>query len=260
MDGATYAGELRTPLLRRIQEQLRAEVDPGFGFVTPGAPSWTPFVKPLQDARVALVTTAGLHLLGDAPFRALEERMGDTSFRCIPHVASDEELALDAAYVEQKFTPSDSEVALPRRALDALHAAGQIGAPCERHYSFVGGIIRPLPGLLESAELLLQFLREDQADAVVVLPTCSLCVQTGAILARQIEAAGLPSVCLSLLPELSEIVRVPRTLHVHFPFGAPMGDPGNKYLQQAVLKAALDCLVQAQQPESVTTCELKWRR
>ena len=44
---------------------------------------WTAMNKPLSDCRVALVTTAGLHVRGDKPFISAKGG-GDTSYRVIP--------------------------------------------------------------------------------------------------------------------------------------------------------------------------------
>ena len=48
---------------------------------------WTPMAKPLSESKLALVTTAGLHLRTDKPFISAHEG-GDTSFRVIPRSAS----------------------------------------------------------------------------------------------------------------------------------------------------------------------------
>jgi len=257
---AIFEGELRTPLLAKIQATIRAEVDPEFGFVAPGAPAWTALDKPLGECCVALVTTGGLHRASDEPFRALHEPLGDTSYRVIPQATRDDELELAAPYVDQKYTPRDSEVALPRRALEQLADEGVIAAAAARHYSFVGGVVRPYPGLQRSAAELATALRQDGVDIVVLLPTCSLCVQTVTVVARELEAAGSATVCLSLLPELSEIGRAPRTLSVHFPFGAPAGDPGHGALHAAVLTEALQLVATARAAGLVVASRAQWRK
>ncbi len=250
----------QTPLLNRILGILREEVDPEFAFLQPGPIPWAEPPASLPDTTVALVTTGGLHLRGDAPFRSAESRLGDTSFRVVPLGARPGQLVLDAVYVDQKYTAGDPECALPLRALEALHLAGVIGPPAARHYSFVGGIVRPYPGLGESAELLRRSLREDGVGTVVLLPTCSLCVQTVCLLAREIEASGIPTVTLTLIPELSDFVGAPRALAVKFPFGAPAGDPGNEELHRQVLARALELAASAVQAGERQDAPERWRR
>ena len=49
----------------------------------------------------------------------------------------------------------------------------------------------------------------------------------------------MPTVCLSLLREVSEKVRPPRTLFVPFPIGYPLGAPDQPELQHSIIRAAL---------------------
>lgn len=252
-------GPFRTELLNRIQRIMREEVDAGFAFHHVRPVPWTPAPPDPTRATVALVSTGGLHLRGDAPFRTLENRLGDTGFRVVPHGTPPERLDLEADYVDEKYIRQDPEVTLPMAALDRLVAAGWAGRAAAHHYSFCEGIARPLPGLAASAGTVAAAMAGDGVDAVVLLPTCSLCVQTTALLAVEFERRGLPTVVVSLLPELTEYVGAPRPVHVRFPFGAPCGDPGNAALHDAVLAAALDWLARAREPGQALHCRLKWR-
>lgn len=244
--------------LARLESLIR-ERKPDFQWI-PWEP--LPWAGQLQSSRptLSLVTTAGVHLRRDPPFTVLEDPNGDTSYRIIHQSAPEEELELGALYVDQKYVARDPEVALPRRALATLEKQGLLGAPTTRHYSFCGGITDPLPGLEESARSLTKLLRADRADGVVFLPTCSLCVQTVCLLARAVEDGGIPTVCITLIPELSHKVGAPRSLAVRFPFGAPAGDPGNSKLHQSVLLEALDLLRQAATPGELAISRLRWRR
>jgi D-proline reductase (dithiol) PrdB len=247
-------------LLDRIVAMLRAEVDPHYTFASLGPIPWTVPAAPLARMRVALISTAGLHLASDAPFRAATERLGDPSFRLVPQGTAPEQLERSAVYVDQKFVARDPEVALPMETLAQLAREGFIASAAARHATFCGGIVRPLPGLAESAAQLAPLLQADGVTAAVLLPTCSLCVQTVCVLARELEARGLPTVAISLIPELSAILGAPRTLAVHFPFGAPCGDPGNRSLQESVLREALGLLEQPLEPGAIVASRLAWRR
>jgi D-proline reductase (dithiol) PrdB len=247
------------PLLRRIYGILRDEVDPEFEFASPGPIPWCPAPASPLGFSVALITTAGLHVKDDPPFRAMEERLGDTGFRVIPRGTPPDALDLSAPYVDQRHIPQDPEVALPLVALEALHRVGTIGPPAPRHVSVSGGIVRPFPGLAESGEKVAKILGDDGVSAVLLLPSCPLCVQTVSILARSIEARGIPTACLTLVPELTRIVGAPRSLHVRFRFGAPCGDPGNGPLHRAVLLELLGLLTEAKAPGTVRESDLKWK-
>jgi D-proline reductase (dithiol) PrdB len=256
---AVPSGPYATPLLNRLYAHLRAGLDPDYDFLAFDEVPWTPPRAPLAALHVALLATADLHRRGDTPFTSLESALGDTSFRVIPHELPAAELALDAPYVDEKYIPRDPEVALPRRALDELVRAGVIAAAAPRHYSFCQGIVRPLPALAERAREVTALAHADGVDAFVLLPTCSLCVQSVAVLARELESAGFATVALTMLPELTARVGAPRALASRFPFGAPAGDPGNRALHVAVLRAALELIATAREPRTIVESGLGWR-
>jgi D-proline reductase (dithiol) PrdB len=57
-----------------------------------------------------------------------------------------------------------------------------------------------------------------------------------------IEKAGIATVGISLLREVTEKVNPPRTLLVPFPMGHPLGRPNDPALQHRVIRAALSLL------------------
>ncbi len=244
----------------RIREEVRRRIDPAFDWVRPGPLPWAEPARGGAALRVVLVSTGGLHLRGDRPFRAGVDVLGDTSFRLVPHGALPRELALSAPYVDRRFAGRDPEVVLPARALERLYREGIAGRPSPLHVSFTAGIVRPLPGLAESGEQVLELLRREGVEAAVLLPSCSLCVQTVCLLARTIEAGGTPTVTLSPLPAVSAMIGAPRTLAVRFPLGAPCGDPGNRALHRAVLHEALALLGTAGGPGTTVSSRHSWRR
>jgi D-proline reductase (dithiol) PrdB len=246
--------------LQRILRAIRDQYDAGYEFLTPGALPWAPPLQSLSGLRTALITTGGLRLRREPPFLTDTERLGDTSFRIVPHGTPPRELDLRASSVDQRYAARDPEVALPMRALERLHREGRAGRPAPRHASFCGGIVRPLPGLVESAGALGPLLREDGVEAAVLLPTCSLCVQSVCVLARELEAQGLRTVTVTMLPELTRLVGAPRSLAVRFPFGAPCGDPLNRELHRAILLEALELVRACGRPGEIHSSRLAWRR
>lgn len=65
------------------------------------------------------------------------------------------------------------------------------------------------------------------------------------VLARWIEAAGIPTVVVTMMPALAEERRAPRIVGVEFPFGHPFGMPGDRAMQRSVLEPALRVLAGA---------------
>lgn len=245
----TDPSRLETPLLRRILKILREEYDPEFAIRWLGPVPSTPLAS-LAAARVVLVTTAGLHVKGDAPFDPYTIRWGDTGFRLIPHLTPPDSLDLAADYVDAKYIRNDPEVALPMRALQHWVDEGVVGSAATRHVSFCEGVVRPLPGLAEKTREVVEALRADGVNAALVLPSCSLCILNMCVIAREIEAGGISTAALTVLPELTAIVGAPRLLTANFPLGAPAGNPGNPKLHRRVVRALLACLDGAPVPAS----------
>lgn len=59
------------------------------------------------------------------------------------------------------------------------------------------------------------------------------------VIQREIEKAGITTVSISLVKEFTQKVRPPRALWVPFPFGRPLGAPGNVSIQRKVLRTTL---------------------
>jgi len=73
-----------------------------------------------------------------------------------------------------------------------------------------------------------------------------------------IEASGIPTVSLSMIPDLTRAVGVPRLAGIGYPFGRPLGNPHDADGQRAVLRAALDVLPQATGPDTYVELPFVW--
>jgi hypothetical protein len=69
-----------------------------------------------------------------------------------------------------------------------------------------------------------------------------MCHQSVGLIQRQIEYAGITTVSISLLREITEKTRPPRALFVPFPLGYPLGEPNNADLQTRIMRAAFELL------------------
>jgi len=63
---------------------------------------------------------------------------------------------------------------------------------------------------------LLARVREDKVDAVIVVPNCPVCHQTSSLVARHIEANGIPTVLMGCAKDIVEHAAVPRFLFQRF--------------------------------------------
>ena len=78
------------------------------------------------------------------------------------------------------------------------------------------------------------------------------------VLARTIEAAGIPTVVVTMMPAVADALGAPRVVGVEFPFGHPFGLPGDGGMQTAVLTAALRVLAGAARPGSRVDVDIEW--
>jgi D-proline reductase (dithiol) PrdB len=127
----------------------------------------TPWVAgpPLAERRVAIVSSAGLVVRGEKPFRGR-----DADYRVIPSATRPDQLLLSHISINLDRTgfQEDWNVVFPLDRLNELAAEGEIGSVAATHYSFMGatdpvqmeGHAREVAGLL----------KEDQVDAVILSP------------------------------------------------------------------------------------------
>jgi hypothetical protein len=78
------------------------------------------------------------------------------------------------------------------------------------------------------------------------------------VLARLIEAAGIPTVLVTMMPDLAAKFRVARLLGVEFPFGHAFGMVNDPEMQLAVSRAAIDLLAAATEPETRVDLDIEW--
>lgn len=75
---------------------------------------------------------------------------------------------------------------------------------------------------------------------------------------RVLEAAGIPTVSLSMIPDFTRAVGVPRLAGIAHPMSRPMGRPGDAPGQRAVLKALLAVLETAAAPGTCVELPFSW--
>ncbi|MBI3128104.1 MAG: hypothetical protein HYZ11_10910 [Candidatus Tectomicrobia bacterium] len=80
------------------------------------------------------------------------------------------------------------------------------------------------------------------------------------LVARAIEAAGIPTVSLSIVREITLQVRPPRAVFLHWPLGHPLGEPGRPAQQRQVFLDALGLLESARSPGALLEPGYRWRR
>ncbi len=75
-----------------------------------------------------------------------------------------------------------------------------------------------------------------------------MCVQTVGLLAAAIERENIATVSLSLLREVTSVIRPPRALFVPYKMGYPLGEANNPALQTRIIAAGLKLLTRNDVP------------
>jgi D-proline reductase (dithiol) PrdB len=78
------------------------------------------------------------------------------------------------------------------------------------------------------------------------------------VLARWIEAAGIPTVVVTMMPAIAEERLTPRIVGVEFPFGHSFGMPGDKAMQRRVLELALHVLAGSAEFGTRVDFDIEW--
>lgn len=119
----------------------------------------------LKQARVAIISTAGIHRSGDDKFRG-----GATDYRLIPGDLDYSELTM--SHVSVNFDRSgfqqDVNVVFPLELLRTLEASGEIGSVAKWHYSFMGAT--DPTRLADTAPRVARLLKEDGVTAAILIP------------------------------------------------------------------------------------------
>jgi hypothetical protein len=77
---------------------------------------------------------------------------------------------------------------------------------------------------------------------------------------REVERAGIPTVGISIVRNYTEKVHPPRSVFLRWPFGHPLGEPGNVPQQRTVLFETFKALYAIQTPGEIMDLPFRWRR
>ena len=123
---------------------------------------------------MALISTAGIALADDRPFDQEGERRnpwwGDPTYRVLPREATEKDVRCYHLHMDNRYAEQDLDCALPLTRLQELERAGQIGRSAPSHYSFMGYILQPEVLLEQSTPAMIDRMRAEQVDVVLLVP------------------------------------------------------------------------------------------
>jgi D-proline reductase (dithiol) PrdB len=139
-------------------------------------PVWTPFETRLADARIGMISSAGLHVHGtQEPFDAEREKQeptwGDPTWRMIPSTVQTGDCGMTHLHVNPADILEDHNVALPTEVLDELISDGVVRAQTPHHAAVMGYQEAGLDvWRRETAPAIAAQMRDEGADGVVLAP------------------------------------------------------------------------------------------
>jgi D-proline reductase (dithiol) PrdB len=129
---------------------------------------FVPLRKPLSEAKLALVTTAGLQVRGDVPFSN-----NDQSFRAIPSDTLGRDIVQSHTSIgfDRTAFMRDVNISFPVDRLRELVERGVVGSLSKNFYSFMGALRNPKQIAEETGPEVARLLMADGVDAVFLTPT-----------------------------------------------------------------------------------------
>lgn len=135
---------------------------------------FTPLRRPLPQARIALLSSAGISVPPEPPFDMDTERAnpmwGDPSWRAIPATTRSGVAEVNHLHIDTGYARHDLNVALPLERLAELVASGEVGSAAPTHYSVMGYQLDQSEQLAKSAPAIAARMREEGVDGAVLAP------------------------------------------------------------------------------------------
>ena len=128
---------------------------------------WTPIVKPLDESKVALISSGGVYRRDQPPFKPDKN---DLTFREIPADTDVSELRISHDYYDHSDAERDVNCVFPIERMRELAAEGFIGGLSEVHFTFMGRIFRKTGLLNEMIPSLIERLKALSVDLAFLVP------------------------------------------------------------------------------------------
>ena len=249
------------PYMARTREYYAA-----IGYTTPyrwahyvDAP-FHPLSKPLGQSRITIITTAapfdpargdqgpGAKYNGSAKFFSVYD--GDAAK---PHDLRISHIAYDRMHTSAE----DSGTWFPLPQLQRLARERRIGEVAPRFFGAPTNRSHRVTIETDAPEILKR-CKDDRVDAAVLVPNCPVCHQTISLVARHLEANGVPTVVMGCAKDIVEHAAVPRFLFSDFPLGNSAGKPHDVSSQAFTLELALRVLETAPCAQTTVQSPLRW--
>ena len=133
---------------------------------SPSKVSWFPLSKPVNESRVALLTSAALRLNRQEPFAPAE----DLTYRLIPSDSKASEIVIDHHSRIGPLPRQSPEIVFPMAALRSLAERQIVGSLSPIHVSFMGGVRHHHEVENELAPAIARELKRADVDLALLVP------------------------------------------------------------------------------------------
>ncbi|WP_375174096.1 glycine reductase [Pseudooceanicola sp.] len=215
--------------------------------------------KPVSETKLALITTAAPYQAdkGDqgpgAPYNAAAKFYSVYS----GDVRTDHDLRISHVAIDRDHTTMEDPASwFPLSALRAVEGR-LFGALTPRFHGLPTN--RSIRHTMEvDAPEILRRCQEDGAEAALLVPNCPVCHQSVTLIARHLEANGIPTVIMGCAKDIVEHVGAPRFLFSDFPLGNSAGKPHDPQSQAETLSLALRVLEGAPGGRTTVQSPQRW--
>ncbi|NOT46607.1 MAG: hypothetical protein HOP17_02495 [Acidobacteria bacterium] len=218
----------------------------GYPFVENVNAPFTPVRRALPMLNLALVSTAGACIDGTEPFDVSSR--GEARFDEIPIEVEAADLRYAASGYDPTAVKQDRNAQVPVDRLAEYEANSVIGKLNSVWWSTSSFIPNAQTVAEELAPKLSERLARYEVNAALIIPASRLCHQTAGLIARRIEADGIPTIVISVDKLMSERVRPPRTAYYEGDFGTVVGPADWPEFQRRVLDETLRNMETFDQP------------
>jgi hypothetical protein len=85
-----------------------------------------------------------------------------------------------------------------------------------------------------------------------------VCHQSVGLIAREVEAAGIPTLCMTSAYDITQAVNPPRAVFLNYPLGHQTGKPDDPENQRAIVGAALNAFETISKPGTIVELPYVW--
>jgi D-proline reductase (dithiol) PrdB len=198
-------------------------------------PKLTSLRKPVAESTVGLFASCGAQMPEDPLLGETE----DITFRLVHRDTPVSKLVIAHQTKVRKWAAEDPNVAFPLDRMKELEAEGTIKRLAHTAVSMVGSIQRFTELVEQTVPAIKQIYDAQGVDLVFLFPFCPACHRATAVIARALEARGLPTLRMNVLWESGQEMKPPRACFLDFPLGCPAGKPFESAQQREILRTAL---------------------